>query len=267
MDGLIVFLIAMGVVVISVVALVVVMLMRGYFDEPPSRVTATPKPNPQSRRTQAEKEVSRSRPTSGSAPNSPERRTVKSSPVATSRPAARDAERVDSSKQAVPKPKPSPSPMSASTPTPQNTSPQTASSDSPAARPRAVSGVFHVVAGRWSEWSTTARGAAIGAPVALAVVVVAVTLAIVGSSRDEGSYQYGRSQESVSARQFWNAVNNVGIDKSNLRSVEDACARTVDADRNADNPKGESMRKMNRDDIIDGCTDVLEDEQRHGYLP
>lgn len=41
----------------------------------------------------------------------------------------------------------------------------------------------------------------------------------------------------------------------------------MDADINGDSPQAKSMKRMDRDDIIEGCVDVLEAEQKLGYLP
>jgi hypothetical protein len=70
------------------------------------------------------------------------------------------------------------------------------------------------------------------------------------------------------ARSVWKVANNPDIVSEGwVDSVEDACTRVVDSDREANTPQGASMRKMDREDIIAGCTDVLAEEQELGYLP
>lgn len=100
-----------------------------------------------------------------------------------------------------------------------------------------------------------------------AVAPVGIVALLVVGGRDEGSYQYSRTTISFEAQPWWIAVNNVGIEKSNLRTVEDACTSIVNADMDQDSPQADSMKRMDREDIIAGCTSVLEEEQKSGDLP
>ena len=119
----------------------------------------------------------------------------------------------------------------------------------------------------WVGLPVAVRIAAVAAPL---LIIVAIIAAIAGNSRDEGSYQYGRTTSSFSARMLWKAAQSVGAetgDYGNVRSPEDACRIAVEVSRDQDTPQAEVVRKLDIKDVIDGCTDVLETDVRLGYLP
>ena len=119
----------------------------------------------------------------------------------------------------------------------------------------------------WAGLPVAGRIAAVAAPVLIIVVIIG---AIASNSRDEGSYQYGRTTSSTSARMLWKAAQSVGAetgDYGNVRSPEDACRIDVEVSRDAHTRGAEVVRKLDIKDVIDGCTDVLEAEVRLGYLP
>jgi hypothetical protein len=89
--------------------------------------------------------------------------------------------------------------------------------------------------------------------VALSMLLIGIALA--GCSRDEGSYQYGRSTLSTDARMLWNAA--LQVPGSTVHSIEDACRISMDAAMHVDSPQAESMRKMDTDDMLGGCVDAV----------
>jgi hypothetical protein len=98
--------------------------------------------------------------------------------------------------------------------------------------------------------------------VVIACIIAATTSC---SSRDEGSYIYGRTTMSGDARILWRTTQE--IPGSSIDSVEEACRVTVDTAVDVDTPQAASMKKMDLDDMVDGCVDVLAKEQKLGYLP
>lgn len=256
MDVLIVSLFSGGAVVAVVIAVTVAALIKGDLDEP--RPPATPPRSPASKPASAKKQpASPSHVPQGSASRSATRKAVSEVQVQASRLVALTVARTVPAKPTVTRPptaRPSPRPI------PKSSTP---ASQSSAARPLPRSDATQRLKQRWFALSLVARSAVIA--VAVVIVGAAVALPFVGGSRDEGSYQYGRSTESVMARSLWKTVNKVP--GSNIKSIGDTCASVVDTDRNADTPQAVSMRKMDREDIIAGCIDVLQGEQRLGFLP
>jgi hypothetical protein len=69
---------------------------------------------------------------------------------------------------------------------------------------------------------------------------------------------------------LWKAGQSVGSqtgDYGTVHTVEDACRIVVDTSMKADTPQSKIMSRMDTDDMLAGCTDVLEDDVRLGYLP
>jgi uncharacterized lipoprotein YehR (DUF1307 family) len=91
------------------------------------------------------------------------------------------------------------------------------------------------------------------AATALAMAALACAVAVAGCSQDEGSYQYGRSALATDARMLL-STSGPG---SAVQSAEDACRIVVDSSMKVDTPQAESMRKMDKDDMIAGCTDAV----------
>ncbi|WP_156743951.1 hypothetical protein [Mycobacterium sp. 1164985.4] len=108
----------------------------------------------------------------------------------------------------------------------------------------------------WRALKTPRRIAVIAIPV---VILVGVAVAVGFGSRDEGAYQYGRSALSSDARMVWR--NSQTIPGGTVRSIEDACRLVIETSMRMDNPQAVLMRKMDSDDMLDGCTDILETER------
>jgi hypothetical protein len=85
--------------------------------------------------------------------------------------------------------------------------------------------------------------------IALSVVVLTAT----ACSRDEGSYQYGRSTLSTDAGMLL-STSGPG---SAVHSAEDACGIVIDASMRTNTAQADSMRKLDRDDMLAGCTDAV----------
>jgi hypothetical protein len=76
-----------------------------------------------------------------------------------------------------------------------------------------------------------------------------VTLVAVGCGRDEKSYQYGATQISVSAGMVLRAPKHAQRQAHN--SPGEACRIAVDT------LPWSTLADLDRDDVIDGCTDAL----------
>ena len=145
----------------------------------------------------------------------------------------------------------------------QNWNTGTPSSPLPPVNPPALPGVT-AAAGlkqNWVQMPKWAQIAVIGAPILLVLTAVLAT----SNSRDEGSYQYGRTSGSVLARPLWNAAKKDPQLFSNIGSPRDACRIAIETGREGNLPGEVTMRKFDIDDLIDGCTDVLDTESRLGY--
>jgi hypothetical protein len=87
----------------------------------------------------------------------------------------------------------------------------------------------------------------------LTVAALACAVALPGCSRDEGSYQYGRSALSTDAR----ILLSTSGPGSAVHSAEDACGIVIDASMWTNTAQADSMRDMYRDDMLAGCTDAV----------
>jgi hypothetical protein len=120
----------------------------------------------------------------------------------------------------------------------------------------------------WSNLPTLGRIAVAVLPAIVLVGIIA--LAIGTGSRDEGSYQYGRSALSSDARILWNSNRSIGAetgDYGTVKSIEDACRIVIDSAMKVNTAQAESMSRMDKDDMLAGCTDVLETETHVGAGP
>ena len=106
----------------------------------------------------------------------------------------------------------------------------------------------------WSNLSTPWR---VAIPVMAVVFVVAIAISTFGfDTRDEGSYQYGRTALSSDARMLM-STSGPG---SAVQSTEDACRIVIDSSMKVNTPQAESMRKMDPGDMLAGCVDAVNNE-------
>lgn len=120
------------------------------------------------------------------------------------------------------------------------------------------------------QWGRLSRTGRFSLAIVSLLLVVSLTVAIgmAVSSRDEGSYQFGRTAISIEARivlQGGRQVEARSGARSTVRGPEDACRLTVETDLDMDDSLARSLGKMDIGDVIEGCTDVLQEEERLGF--
>lgn len=91
----------------------------------------------------------------------------------------------------------------------------------------------------------------------LAIVIGAFSSCGGGAGRDEESYRYGVNSLSISTDPIWIADGENPRD-ADSETVRAACNKALDIDIEVGTPLGETMRELERDDLVDGCTDALQ---------
>jgi hypothetical protein len=105
----------------------------------------------------------------------------------------------------------------------------------------------------WHGLTTMGRIVVVAVPVIVSVGIIAAVVGL--GSRDEGSYQYGRSAFSNDARMLLSTNQTVG--QGAARTAEDACRIVVDSSMKVHTAQADSMRNMDKDEMIAGCTDAV----------
>lgn len=117
------------------------------------------------------------------------------------------------------------------------------------------------LAPRWAHLSTIGKVAVIAAPVTLLVVVLGL-IGMLADSHDDEAYEAGATTAAFEARIVWNAVLMDPTLWPEKQSVADACRTVATTAQDGTHV----LSGMDIDSVVEGCTDVLEAEQRQGRL-
>lgn len=117
------------------------------------------------------------------------------------------------------------------------------------------------LASRWASLSLIGKIAVVAAP----VTALGMVLGLIGTladSRDDEAYEAGATDAAFEARILWNAVLMDPTLWREKQSVADACRTVATTAQDGTHV----LSGMDIDGIVEGCTDVLEAEQRQGRL-
>jgi len=87
---------------------------------------------------------------------------------------------------------------------------------------------------------------------------------LVSGTRDEVSYQFGKTELTYAAGTEW-----YGFPRFHGRSItaEEACNAIITVGLKMGGPQSDQMNNLDRDDMLAGCTDELTDQIARGVAP